>query len=47
MNFSEFVAVFDTLYEISRDLVKFREIFIEIGATNCEFEQKVQDFLEK
>ena len=27
--------------------MKFREIFIEIGAKNCEFEQKIQDLLEK
>ena len=46
-NSSEFATAFDTLYEISRDLVKFRDIYIEIGAKNYEFEQKMQDFVEK
>ena len=31
-NFSEFLAVCDTLYKFSRDLVKFQQIFIEVGA---------------
>ena len=27
--------------------MKIRENFIEIGAKNCDFEQKIQDFVEK